>query len=308
MSSRDRRALTLIELLVVIAIIAILIGLLLPAVQQAREAARRTQCRNNLKQIGLAIHNYESVFNGIPPNGTNPVGARHGWNFRLLPYLEQLALAEMYRDEGEWFDPGNQPVYSRQLAVFQCPSAPNPRTSTGATTNGQNWTDAACTDYSSSDGVDSSAVVGLGVPATLNRGGLFGNDKPIRFAECTDGLSNTIMIVEDAGRPEFWVRGKRLGTIGSTAPTSVNQSAYGVWAGRDNKTQIHGHTMDGLAFPGPCAVNCTNWRGIYAFHSQMANICFGDGAVRSLGEGLNVYTLIDLTTRAGGEVVTINDY
>lgn len=303
-----RHGFTLIELLVVIAIIAVLIALLLPAVQQAREAARRTQCKNHLKQIGLAIHNYENVFQGTPPNGTNPVGARHGWNFRILPYLEQTALASQYNANGEWFDAVNQPVYSRQVAVFQCPSAPNPRVSTGATTNGQSWTDAACTDYSSSDGVDSSAIIGLGVSTSLNRNGMFSNDKPVRFAECTDGLSNTIMIVEDAGRPEFWVRGVKLGTIGATAPTSVNQSSYGVWAGRDNKTQIHGHSMDGLTFPGPCAVNCTNWRGLYSFHTQIANVCLADGSVRSLGQSLNVYTLIDLTTRAGGEVVAVGDY
>ena len=304
---RRNKGFTLIELLVVIAIIGILVGLLLPAVQQAREAARRTQCRNHLKQLGLAIHNYESVFNGIPPNGTNPVGARHGWNVRILPYLEQTPLANQYSSNGEWFDPVNQPVYRQQVPVFQCPSAPNPRVSTGATTNGQSWTDAACTDYSSSDGVDSSAVVGLGLSASLNRSGLFSNDKPVRFAECTDGLTNTILIVEDAGRPDFWVLGKKLGTIGVTSPTSINQSAYGVWAGRDNKTQIHGHAMDGLSFPGPCAVNCTNWRGLYAFHPQIAHACFGDGSVRGLSQNLNIYTLIDLTTRAGGEVATSGD-
>jgi prepilin-type N-terminal cleavage/methylation domain-containing protein len=308
-----RRAFTLIELLVVIAIIAILIGLLLPAVQKIREAANRMKCSNNLKQIGLAIHNYEGTHGGVPPNGTNPVGSRRGWNYRILPHLEQQALANQYREDVEWFDPVNEPAYRTQLPVFQCPSAPgNPRVSSGATTNGQVWSNGACTDYSSSDGVDSSAVIGLGLSATLNRSGLFSNDTITRFAECTDGLTNTIMVVEDAGRPDFWVQGVKVGTIGVTPPSSVNQSAYGVWAGRDNKTQIHGHTMGsgatGLTIAGPCAINCTNWRGIYAFHPGVASVGLGDGSVRTLRQGLNVYTLIDLTTRAGGEVINTGDY
>ena len=120
------------------------------------------------------------------------------------------------------------------------------------------------------------------------------------------------MLVEDAGRPEFWVQGQKVGTIGTTAPSSQNQSAYGVWAGRDNKTQIHGHTMGStptaLTIAGPCAINCTNWRGVYAFHPGVANVGFGDGSVRSLKQGMNVYTLIDVTTRAGGEVVQDSDF
>jgi len=309
---RHRSAFTLIELLVVIAIIAVLIGLLLPAVQKVREAAARMKCQNNLKQMGLGIHNYEGVFGGIPPNGNNAIGSRRGWNYRILPYIEQQALASMYRDDIEWFDPLNEPVYTKQLAVFQCPSAPNPRLSTGSTTNGQTWTNAACADYASSDGVDSSAVVGLGLPTTLNRKGLFNNDNHIRFAEITDGLSNGLLIIEDAGRPEFWVQGQNVGTIGVTAPSSASNATYGIWASRDNKTGIHGHTMGtgtiGLSIAGPCAINCTNWRGIYAFHTGVANVGFGDGSVRSLKSGLNIYTLIALTTRAGGEVVAGDEY
>ena len=305
---RPPAAFTLIELLVVIAIIAVLVAMLLPAVQQAREAASRSRCQNNLRQIGLAIHNFHEVNGGVPPNGTNAVGTRRGWNYRLFGYLEQTALAKQYREDVEWFDPLNAEIYRTQVPVFQCPSAPNPRISTGATTNGQSWTNAACTDYSSSDGIDSSAIIGLGLDPSLNRSGLFHNDNMVRFADCTDGLSNTLMIIEDAGRPEFWVRGVKIGTIGVTAPSSVNQSSYGVWGGRDNKTPIHGHTMDGLTIAGPCAVNCTNWRGIYSFHAGVANVCLGDGSVRSLQEGINIYTLLALTTRSAKEIVANNEY
>jgi len=307
-SAPARRGFTLIELLVVIAIIAVLVAILLPAVQQAREAAARSRCQNNLKQIGLAIHNWHETHGGVPPNGTNAVGTRRGWCYRLLSYLEQPALANSYREDVEWFDPLNEQEYRTQLPVLQCPSSPSSRVSTGATTNGQTWTNAACTDYSASDGVDSSAVIGLGLDASLNRSGLFNNDNVVRFADCTDGLTNTILVIEDAGRPEFWVRGQKLGTIGVTPPTTVNQSAYGVWAGRDNKTPIHGHTVDGLAFPGPCAVNCSNWRGIYSFHAGVANVAFGDGSVRPLQESMDVYTLVALTTRSGRELITNQDF
>lgn len=303
------RAFTLVELLVVIAIIGILIALLLPAVQAARESARGTQCFNNLKQIGLGVHNFESAHGGIPPaSNQNPTDPnRKGWVYRILPHVEQAALAEQYRDDIDWCDPLNAPVYQTQVKFMQCPSAPNPRRTTGTTGGGapQTFTEAACGDYAAQGGMDSSTVIGMGIPATYPRGGLWIQSNQIattRFAECLDGLSNTLLIVEDAGRPELWVLGKKLGTIGITSPTSPSQAAYGVWAGRDAQATSHGHTMNGLAFPGPCAVNCTNWRGIYGFHPQSANVCMTDGSVRRLRQGMNIYVLFALVTKAAGEV------
>src|SRR5262245_26293859 len=133
---RRRRGFTLVELLVVIAIIAVLIGLLLPAVQRVREAAARARCQNHLKQIGLALHNYHDANGRFPPAGTglpqpDPRYPNHGpWPF-VLPYLEQEPLARQYRCEVSWFDPPNESARMTQVPNLQCPSA-EPRVGTGA--------------------------------------------------------------------------------------------------------------------------------------------------------------------------------
>src|SRR5262245_60451326 len=132
MRTNQRRGLTLVELLVVIAIIGVLVALLLPAVQAAREAARRIGCQNNLKQIGLAAHNYNDTHLTFPPGAVGPIGPAfpqylelksHGLGTFLRLHLEQQALASHYRWDVSWFDPPNQDVVKKQLKVWQCPSA-----------------------------------------------------------------------------------------------------------------------------------------------------------------------------------------
>ena len=127
MPSRRRNGFTLIELLVVIAIIAVLIALLLPAVQQAREAARRTQCKNNLKQIGLALHNYLEVHTTFPPSFCFSTAGSWSVHGRILPYMEQASAYSQVRLDRDWADPFNEATHVAQLRVpsYVCPSDPN---------------------------------------------------------------------------------------------------------------------------------------------------------------------------------------
>ena len=130
MDSQRPRGFTLVELLVVIAIIGILIALLLPAVQAAREAARRLQCTNSLKQIGLAIHNYESTHRKYPPSGAGPPGPsplHHGFFTFLLPYLEQGAIHDQYHWDQDWYTALNQTATETDIGLLFCPSAPGGR-------------------------------------------------------------------------------------------------------------------------------------------------------------------------------------
>src|SRR5262249_6226310 len=210
LKTRRRNGFTLIELLVVIAIIAVLIGLLLPAVQKVREAANRMKCANNLKQAGLALHQFHDANGGFPPGevvgpfprlGVMTTVAHGSWTF-LLPYLEQQALFDRYRKDLDFFYPGNQPAVNQHLKVLQCPSAEPERvhafqivTQTGT---------AACIDYAPIREVDRTlADLGLIDQVGDYRGAMPPNFMR-RLTDITDGTSQTILVAEDAGRPETW--------------------------------------------------------------------------------------------------------
>ena len=200
MSRTSRGGFTLIELLVVIAIIAVLIALLLPAVQAAREAARRMQCINNLKQIGLAAHNYETANGSLPPQmvltftSLGTVGWKSSWgaSSRVLPFLEQGALYNAINYSTKVSDVSNATAVASQIRTFLCPSEVNPRpfvsiSSTGATTtygvSNYGWNVGTWYTFG---GFGSQAPTAGAVGTNLSR----------RFAAFTDGLSNTLLVAE----------------------------------------------------------------------------------------------------------------
>ncbi|QDT53321.1 putative major pilin subunit [Caulifigura coniformis] len=298
--SRNVRAFTLIELLVVIAIIAILIALLLPAVQQAREAARRTQCKNGLKQIGLGFHNYHDTFNRFPQPAILGLTAGSGlqmtsgvsWQTMLLPYLDQGPVYNIYDSNRSLFDPVNAPAIRTILPVFVCPTTPrqNPRvqyTVPAGTVLGSGypgtataWTmDGGACDFGTLDGVREAfyqlSSVGQNFAGAREGWGTWclsvpdappatkgGKGGPIR--DITDGTSNTILVGEQAGRNQLY---RRRTLVPMSDPEAIAQSMTGSGAWADTfqgDTWIDGRRYDGTSGSspsgGPCAVNCSNSR------------------------------------------------
>ena len=299
-----RRAFTLVELLVVLAIIAVLIGLLLPAVQKVREAANRMACSNKLKQIGLAAHQHHDAYGTFPPGFveapfTVPQGqiqGAHGFFPFLLPYLEQEALARVYRWDRRSQGPENQPVAATPLKVLQCPSAePNRRvTAVEDPLNYSYGGRGACADYAGVREIDTRLVELDLVDRAANYQGVLTRNYLTRLADVTDGASQTILVTECAGRPKLWREGRPV--PGAYAPG-------GAWVG-GTLTLGQGSTPDGATKPGRCAINCTNDREVYSFHPGGANAVFADGSVHFLKAGMDIRIFARLVTRAGGEVVT----
>jgi prepilin-type N-terminal cleavage/methylation domain-containing protein/prepilin-type processing-associated H-X9-DG protein len=313
--SHARRGFTLIELLVVVAIIAILIGLLLPAVQKVREAANRIQCTNNLKQLGFGLHNHHDTFGTFPPAYVNkgpylstPYSFTHGWAPHVLPFVEQQQLYSLYRWDFPLYAFENKDVCSRHLKVFQCASTPEQNRYMEFGPYQLFGTKGACGDYTITLGVDAGlAQLGFVDSVSDYRGALTNtttpalgpssNPIPTNYADIQgDGASNTILLVEDAGRPRRW-----LARQGGSDPQALEG---GPWNHFKGGIILQGKLANGTNNLGNCAMNCTNNGEIYSFHTGGANVVFVDGHVRFLREGMDIRVLARLITRAGGEVVS----
>lgn len=304
LAKRTRRpAFTLVELLVVIAIIGVLVAMLLPAVQAAREAARRTACINHLKQLGLALHNYHDTLKTFPPATINNPSA-HNWVPMLLPYFEQGTLQDRYRWDRNWDHADNQAAITTQIDAFQCPSAPGSGRRVDTISSSIS---AAATDYAPVTGVDNVVFATGLVPTSLGRKGVMRANFSLRLGEILDGTSNTLIISEDAGRPIHWVRGGQGPTSTSLACGNLNVSGGRVrgagWADTSQSIPMHSFGYDGLTCPGPCAMNCTNNNEAFSFHPGGIVANFADGAVHYLAETIEMKVYISLISADGGEVI-----
>lgn len=328
-----RPGFTLIELLVVIAIIAILVSLLLPAVQQAREAARRTQCKNNLKQIGLALHNYLDVYRAFPPSfvsdistGQNTSGGEWSVHARLLPYLEQANLYQAANLSLSYEDPSNSGIATQKVGAYLCPSEVNDRQRTDAGVaihypvsyafNGGTW--RVWTNGTQSGG----------------DGAFYPNSK-LSTRDFTDGTTNTLCF----GEVKAFTAYNRDGDsqpAGTPVPATETEVSLMIASGGSNKANS-GHTewVDGrihqtgftttlppnsmVVVPGGERdlegdfTNCREDKSCTeptfaavtsrSYHTGIVNVVLMDGSVRSLSENIDLGTYRNLGARADGNVL-----
>jgi prepilin-type N-terminal cleavage/methylation domain-containing protein/prepilin-type processing-associated H-X9-DG protein len=309
MRVRQRVAFTLVELLAVIAIIGVLIALLLPAVQAAREAARRVQCANNLKEVAFALHLYsDSQHESLPARIRNAFDGSQqaskgrltldnvswsesiSWRATVLPYHEQQTVYDKIDFRQSALSNANLPVARTMLSIHQCPSTPDsPRVVEDVGAPLRKGVRVAACDYGAIAGADD-------FPGPVRISGAWntndGRDDPVEshrvppsLQEVTDGRSQTILLAERSGHPAYYTRT-------GLSPEQPQFPFFGAWL-----------ALEFTMINAPFAVNAANYGGPFAFHPGGAQVAMCDGSVHFLSEGISAQTLVALISRAGGEPI-----
>jgi len=334
-----RQGITIVEVLVVITVIAVLLALLVPAVFHAREAARRTQCTNNMKQQSLGVLTFESRHRHLPqlnygyervPSSLifHAVSQAFSWRTRVLPFVEQQTVFDLFDFDQDATDLANQPAVSTVIPTFVCPARLTlPRrwpTGSRYLFGGLYWREgdelhqhnwerdglgrmAAAADYAAvvTDFVHRTTVLGDEEREYRFEPGAWGAysavfefpsapdvwNRPVRLAEITDGASQTLLLAENAGGPDIYVASGLKWNYEDSDLTNTNQFSWAVAGGH----------MRGAALSED-EVNQFN-SSIYSFHTDGANCSFADGSVHFISEGIAADVLHALITREGNEIV-----
>ncbi len=331
-STRSLRGFTLIELLVVIAIIAILVSLLLPAVQQAREAARRSQCKNNLKQLGLALHNYHDIYSMFP------MGARQGianactsWRFSILPQLDQVAIYNIAVDSGFQltaylaaptsvtdFSVHMQKLFGKIVQVYVCPSSSiSPHYvysvdygNMGALTQGHHYVGIMGAHEDPEDRTHLEYAAERGHFPTSN--GILLNNECIKMRDITDGTSNAIIVSEQSGNANAVSGTRQMANYHTGWGGCTSAGTLASWHKASPSSGVHRYSSGITSVrhsPNPKTVGAEGdqpWKSntpLTSFHTGGVQVLLADGSVRFVGEQTHLLTLQRLCVRDDGGVV-----
>lgn len=325
-----RRGFTLVELLVVIAIIGVLVALLLPAVQAARESSRRTQCLNNVKQIGLGLHLHHDTKGSLPQGNTGRSGYGYNWRLHILPYIEQAALHDLFdQNQGSWTN-AMAPSNGAWIPCYRCPSSPLPRNAVAMSPAGTTYSDVQRVTYVGISGATTQAFTGSGYIETrqtnaanttgcctggdISGGGMLVANVTLRFSDVTDGTSNTLAVSEQSdfliqkdGTKVDWQTGwhgwligtSQLGAPGTSGMNAADNRTFGLVTIRYQNNQKRGWANGGDCSQGVCP-NFGSNVPLNSAHPGGVNAVFGDGSVRYLINNTPLLTLAQLATRDEG--------
>lgn len=313
------------EVLVGVLLLCGAVGVLLPRAQASREDAARQKCQDNLRAIGQGFHEFEKTQGGFPARriGYNDGNPHRGWGAEILPHIGETELAKKYDYKLDSFDPGNKAVVETPVKVFRCPATPINesvliRSQASSKSTNPDKDTVFAVNGGANDYIASNAVLfprggyGLNYREADQMGGnqrqATTDNVNLPLSKITDGLSCTLLLIEQAGRPGTWRNGKRQKGDGQFGNSANERGMWAGWgsigfgpAGADGVSPAKGDSTD-------CSVNCNNWFGIYGFHPAGANVLMSDGSVRFIGKSLDPLTYAYLTIRDDGHLISPSDY